>query len=207
MKDNKTKKIVMWAVTLAVIFVAFMLDKALSSWNIVSGALCALFVTFTFCYLDNSWSSGIVAFVFMGLMSIVKELIMPGLNYEIAVNPLVAILPRLIAGTLAFSTYRLMLLLTKKAKNKRTRQVVCIDVATLIGLLANTVCYLSAIVIYENVVVGASNGLFALIKTLVVANIVPEYLASLIGVPMVVLGVRRGLKLGLDGNNWKKVEE
>ena len=38
-------------------------------------------------------------------------------------------------------------------------------------------------------------------------NIIPEYLISLVLVPFVVMGVRRGLKLGVDGDNMKRARE
>ena len=44
-----------------------------------------------------------------------------------------------------------------------------------------------------------TNGVFVLIYGLLVTNILPEYLISIIGVPLVVLGVRRGLKIGMEG--------
>jgi hypothetical protein len=42
-------------------------------------------------------------------------------------------------------------------------------------------------------------GVFVLIYGLLATNILPEYLISIIGVPLVVLGVRRGLKIGIEG--------
>ncbi len=38
-------------------------------------------------------------------------------------------------------------------------------------------------------------------------NILPEYLVSMSCVSFIVLGVRKGLKLGIEGNNWKDADE
>lgn len=203
MNDRKTKQLTRWAVTLAVIFVAFMLDKAISLALPVSMAACALLATFTFCFLDNSITSGVLSCTFMGIMSIVKEFIFPSAMFEAYVNPLIAVLPRFLMGVLAFFTYRLMLLLTQRMES-RARQVLSITIATFVGLVANTILYLTAIGVYKTITGMQNDGLFAVIYAVLFTNIIPEYLISIIGVPIIVLGVRKGLHLGIDGNNWKK---
>ena len=82
-----------------------------------------------------------------------------------------------------------------------------ITVATFVGLVANTLLYLVALGIYKNIAGLENSGLFATIYAVLFTNIIPEYLISLLAVPSIVLGVRKGLKLGIDGNNWKKVDE
>ena len=47
-------------------------------------------------------------------------------------------------------------------------------------------------------------GLLAIIKVVLFTNILPEYLISILAVPQIVLGVRRGLGLGIEAN--KSVE-
>ncbi len=49
----------------------------------------------------------------------------------------------------------------------------------------------------------AYGSLVTALQAVVIVNILPEYLVALLGVSPLVLGVRRGLKLGIDGNNWK----
>ena len=45
--------------------------------------------------------------------------------------------------------------------------------------------------------------LITVIKAALITNIIPEYLISMILSPHVALGVRRGLGLGIEGNNRK----
>lgn len=58
----------------------------------------------------------------------------------------------------------------------------------------------------QSVVGKEYNSLVFVIKGVLLTNILPEYLISMILAPHIVLGVRRGLKLGLEGNNWKHDE-
>ena len=205
MKDNKTKQITRWAVMLAVIFVAMMLDKAISVALPVSMAACVLLATFTFCFLDNSWGSGVLAGAFFGIASLCKEFIFPSAMFEANVNPLISVLPRILATTCAFAVYRLTLFLTQNTSAKRS-QVISMVAGVLVGLVVNTLLYLTALGIYKDATGLQNQGLFVVIYGVLFTNIIPEYLISLIGVPAIVLGVRRGLKLGVLGNNWKKGE-
>jgi len=50
---------------------------------------------------------------------------------------------------------------------------------------------------------SAYGSLVEALKAVAILNVLPEYLVSLVGVAPVVFGVRRGLKLGIDGNNQK----
>ncbi len=206
MKDNKTKQITRWAVMLAVIFVAMMLDKAISSPLPVSMAACVLLATFTFCFLDNNWVSGVLAGAFFGIASLCKEFIFPSAMFEANVNPLISVLPRVLATTLAFACYKLILYFAKNLANAKRRQVIATVVGTFVGLALNTVLYLIALGIYKDLSGIANQGLFAVIYGVLFTNIIPEYLISLLAVPTIVLGVRKGLKLGIDGNNWKKAD-
>ena len=52
----------------------------------------------------------------------------------------------------------------------------------------------------------AYGSLVLAIKSVAILNILPEYLVALVGTAPLVMGVRRGLKLGVDGNNRKRDE-
>ena len=92
-------------------------------------------------------------------------------------------------------------------QNPKQRQILCIDCAVFVGLIVNTVLYLLALNLYKDVMGQAVEGFFVVVYGVLFTNIIPEYLISLVSVPAIVLGVRRGLKLGILGNNWKKEEE
>ncbi|MCM1042999.1 MAG: hypothetical protein NC350_02175 [Corallococcus sp.] len=206
--DKKTYRITMYAVMFAVIFVAMMIDKAISLGlpSGISTAACVLLVTFAFAMLDNTWTGGVLACTFFGLASFIKGFMFPE-PVPISVNPLVSVLPRVIMGFVTFGVYRLMLLVTAKMSGKKyARQTLCITVAVFFGLITNTLLYLTAVNIYKEYLGKEYDSLFVIIYTVLFTNIIPEYLISLLAVPHLVLGVRRGLKLGIDGNNGKPVK-
>ena len=82
-------------------------------------------------------------------------------------------------------------------------------VAAFVGLVVNTLGFITSVYAAKEVYVALTHtvmenkGVFALIYGILLTNILPEYSVSLICVSFIVLGVRRGLKLGVDGNNWR----
>lgn len=207
--NSKAYKIAKYAVVFAIIFVAMMLDRLLTIIPGFSTAACVLLVTLSFCFLENSWSMGVISGTFFGLASFLKEMWMPtslvgAVFPEPYYRALITIPPRIIMGVVAFSVYRLLLFLTKNMKNGRKRQILSLIIASLFGLLANTIGFFSFVQLTRSIACVENEGFFNLIYGALTLNIIPEYVVSIACVWSVVLGVRRGLKLGVDGNNWKK---
>lgn len=195
--DKKGYSIALYAMMLALIFVAMMLDRLISLALPVSMALLTLTVTFSCCFWRNSWTNGVLACTFFGVASMVKGFIFPEI-IPVSINPLVSVLPRAIMGFAAFGTYRLMLKLTQKHKTYG-RQVACITVAVLVGLVVNTLLYLSAVNLYKIFLKEEYNGVFATIYLVLFTNIIPEYAVSLLLVPHIVLALRKATHLGTEG--------
>ncbi len=202
--DKKAYKITMYAVMFAAIFVAMMLDRMISLGlpSGISTAACVLLVTFSFCFIDNTWLTGILSCTFFGLASFLKGFVFPE-PIPLSVNPLVSVLPRVIVGVVTFGVYSLALICTKKMKKERSRQIVSMTIAVFFGLVVNTLLYLTAVNIYKEILGVEYDSVFVIIIAVIFTNIIPEYLVSLLAAPHVVLGVRRGLKLGIDGNLGK----
>ena len=195
--NNKAHQVAKYAVVLAAIFVATLLDRAITLGLPIAGATVELLVTFALCFLFNSWLDGFLASVFMGLSSFILAFPFAKVASQ---NPLISIVPRLFVTILAFSVYRLILLAAAKLKNRILSQTLAIVPATLIGLIANTILYMGALTLFTD----AYASLVTALQAVAILNVLPEYLVSVLGVAPLVLGVRRGLKLGVDGNNWKK---
>lgn len=195
--NNKAHQVAKYAVMLAAIFVATLLDRAITLGLPIAGATVELLVTFALCFLFNSWLDGFLASVFMGLSSFILAFPFAKVASQ---NPLISIVPRLFVTILAFSVYRLILLAAAKLKNRILSQTLAIVPATLIGLIANTILYMGALTLFTD----AYASLVTALQAVAILNVLPEYLVSVLGVAPLVLGVRRGLKLGVDGNNWKK---
>ena len=207
--NSKAFKIAQYAIMFATIFVAMMLDRVISLGLPVSTAAVVILITFSFCFLDNSWATGVLSFTLFGLASFFKEFIWPSsiAAFPVYEWPLVTIVPRLASGVVAFGVYRLLLLITRKMGNVYARQTLAMTFAILIGNATNTVLFLSTLNLFKVINDIDYTPLIVTIKAVIVTNIVPEYLISMILAPHVVLGVRRGLKLGADGNNWKRARE
>ena len=207
--NSKAFKIARYAIMFATIFIAMMLDRVISLGLPVSTAAVVILITFSFCFLENSWITGILSFVLFGLASFFKEFIWPSsiAAFPVYQWPLVTILPRLASGAVAFCIYRLLLFATRKVSNVYTRQTVSMMVAVLIGNATNTILFLSTLNLFKVVNDIDYTPLIVTIKAVVITNIIPEYLISMILAPHVVLGVRRGLKLGVDGNNWRRAQK
>ena len=216
--NSKAFKIAQYAIMFATIFVAMMLDKAIGFIPIsFSMAVCVLLVTLSFCFLENKWSTAVLAGLFFGLASFIKEFIFPspllGQVLPAQYWLIVTIPPRVLMTTGAYGAYRLLLLATRKIVKERTRQIVSITTATFVGLALNTVLFFSflnlAKYLYITIqhVTISNQAVWILIYGCLISNIIPEYLVSLCLVALIVLGVRRGLKLGIDGNNWKRAQQ
>lgn len=208
MVNNKAYKLAKYAITFATILVAILLDRVISLGLPTAMAACVLLVTFSFCFLENKWEMGVLACTFFGLASFLKEFFMPSTVSALPIYcwPLVTILPRCAMGVVAFGVYRLLLLATKSVKNRYAGQTFCLTIATFFGLATNTLLFLSALNVAKSATGLDSTSLIATIKLVLVTNIVPEYLISMLLVPHIVLGVRRGLKLGIEGNNGKVLQ-
>ena len=196
--NSKAFQVAKYAIMFATIFVAMMIDRGISAALPISMAICVLLVTFSFAFIQNSWADGVLAFTFFGVASFIKAFIFPDAIMWYY-KPLVYVIPRVLAGVVTFGVYQLMLFAVQKLKSRRLAQVIAMTVAVVVGLVSNTVFFLLP---FSYLSEGGS-GFVAAIQGLIFVNILPEYLVSILVAPHVVLGVRHGLKLGLDGNNWK----
>ena len=60
--NSKAFQVAKYAVMFAIIFVAMMIDKAISVIPIpFSMAVCVLLVTLSFCFLENKWSTAVLS--------------------------------------------------------------------------------------------------------------------------------------------------
>ena len=210
--NSKAFKLARYAVMLATIVVAMVLDRQIGNAltagfsQQLSTAALVLTVTFTFCFLDDSWLTAILAWTFFGFASFIKEFILPSSvsNMPVYMWPVITMLPRIASGVVAFGSYKLMLLFTSKIQDKRKRQILSMMVAILLGNVTNTILFLSTLKLFSVVFSVQLKSILELLKLAALANILPEYTITILLVPFVVLGVRRGLKLGIDGDNWKR---
>ena len=198
--DNKALQVARYAIMLATVFIATLLDRVITIGLPIAGATVELLVTFALCFLFDSWIDGFLASVFMGLSSFILAFPFGKIASQ---NPLISIVPRLFVSILAFCVYKAILLVACKMRNKIVSQTIAMVIATFVGLITNTILYMGALTLFTD----AYGSLVIALQAVVILNVLPEYLVSILGVAPLVLGVRRGLKLGVEGNNWKLVAQ
>lgn len=206
--SKKTFRIAICAIGFAVIFLAIMLDKLISLALPVSMAAVVLLVTFSLCFVFDEWLFGFLTGVFFGLASFLKAFVFGEATFVTfgIGSILIYVLPRCLVGIGAFAVYKLVLMLLQDKKSPKCQHMAMV-VAVFVGLVLNTVLFLSALNIGKSIVGEEYSALILTIKAVMFTNIIPEYLISLVLVPFVVMGVRRGLKLGVDGDNMKRARE
>ena len=213
--NSKAFKIARYAIMFATIIVSMMLDRAIGMAltagfsTALSTAAITLLITFSFCFLDNSWLTAILSWTFFGFASFIKEFILPSSvsAMPVYVWPVITMIPRIASAVVAFGSYKLILLASKNKSGMRKYQIMAMVIATLLGNITNTLLFLSMLNLFKIVFDVEFTALIELIKKAAEFNIPTEYSISIVLVPFIVLGVRRGLKLGIDGNNWKRAQQ
>lgn len=211
-KSKKAYYVAMYGIMAATIFVAMFIDKALSAFLPISMAVVVLIATFSFCLIQNDWLMGFVSGAIFGLASWMKALIF---GEPLAIYGFIYVVPRLFVGISCFAVYRLVLWIVKRAqseerflaadnKQKWWRQSSAMMAGIFVGLVVNTVLFLTATNICKELLGQEYTGLLAIIRVVLFTNILPEYLISILAVPQIALGVRRGLRLGIEAQRSRE---
>lgn len=205
---KKSFRVALCAIYFAVIFLAMMIDKLFSLALPVSMAAVVLLVTFSLCLIFDEWLIAFLTGVFFGLASFLKAFMFGEPTFAtFGISSIsIYVLPRCLVGIGAFAVYKLLLYFLKDKKSSKNQHIAMVA-AVFVGLVLNTVLFLSALNVGKSIVGEEYTALVVTIKAVIFTNIIPEYLVSLVFVPLVVKGVRRGLKLGIDGDNVKRARE
>lgn len=204
---KRSFKVTVVAIAFALIFVAMMLDRLFSTFLPVSMACIVLLTTFSICFLFNDWFFGFLTGALFGLASFCKGFIFSEATFATfgIYSIFIYILPRCFVGITAFAVYRLILKLFKNSQSKKSQHISMV-VGCFLGLVINTLLFLTALNLGQSLAGNDFTPLIVTIKAVIFTNIIPEYAVSMIFVPFVVFGVRKGLKLGVDGNNIKRAQ-
>lgn len=184
MKKDRAHAVAFVGVMLALMFVLFMLEGALSIFAGVSTCVLSLPVAIALSIYDD-WESSFIGGTLLGVCSCIFCLIFGKAMYA---NPLVAILPRLCFGVTAYWVSFGLSKLFKKAKHKYLREVLPLSIGALVGALTNTVLYILAISVFvDKNIMGVGT---QLIQIAVAIYFPIELVASFVLVPVYV-GVMR----------------
>ena len=106
---NNTKTIALYAIEFALIFVARVLDHAVTGWLPLNAAIITLTVVFTCVFLRPTIINGLTIGFMFGLNSLLTSLMFGGgaIIYGM-VNPCISVLPRILVGAAAVGAFRLI---------------------------------------------------------------------------------------------------
>ena len=184
MKKDKAHVVAFIGVMLALMFVLFMLEGALSIFAGVSTCVLSLPVAIALSVYDD-WKSSFIGGTLLGVCSCIFCLIF---GMAVYANPLVAILPRLCFGVTAYWTAFGLTKLFKKAKHRYFREVLPLSIGAVVGALTNTILYILAISVFvDKDIMGVGT---QLIQIAVAIYFPIELVASFVLVPVYV-GVMR----------------
>lgn len=189
-KRKVTRTIVLYAVSFALIFVARLLDKAITGFLPINAAIITLTVAFSCALIEPDFINSVVVGAIFGVVSLLATAVMGGTPDFL--NPLVSVLPRVVVGVALFGSFygvnRLILYFT----NRPTLSMVsAIVVACVIGALVNTVTVLGMI----NLLQMNGEWFAKVISTIIAINGTLELTVPPVITPIIVMGVRRGLRI------------
>ncbi len=133
-------------------------------------------------------ASGMIVGLVFGIFSMINATVNPSLLSPIFLNPIVAIIPRVLIGFVSGYVYLAMAKITKKQLTP-----IAVGVAATAGTLMNTIGVLGMIyVFYGNFVyevTGVSVGPF--LGSLIVTNSIPELIIGVIVIVLIVKALSR----------------
>jgi uncharacterized membrane protein len=189
-RRNVTRTVVLYAVYFALIFVARLLDKAVTGFLPINAAIITLTVAFSCALVEPSFVNAVVVGAIFGVVSLIATAIMGGTPDFL--NPLVSVLPRIVVGMALFGAfYGVSRIMRKITKKYAFAMVVAIVVACVIGALVNTVTVLGMINLFK------MNGEWfaSVISTIIAINGTLELTVPPVITPIIVMGVRRGMRI------------
>lgn len=185
---NTAKRVALYGVYFAVIFVAFNIDSLLSLILPIKFAIVTISVVATLVLLSsNLFEAGLVG-CFFGLSSLLSQLYLPKVPEFL--NPLASVLPRICVGLGVFGMFLLMRKLTQR---NRYSELISATVAGGSGAIINTVLVMAALSIFR------SSPYLDMIKSVLVANFIPEFVGACILVPIISIAVSKAIKQPLGG--------
>ena len=196
MKTNVTKIVSLLAMMLALLFVAMTIDRAISAWSPISFAIAST-ATVSMCALfKRNLPFSIATGFFFGVASCITAFMFGRTAFY---NPLVSILPRTFVGIIGYGVYRFLDFVLKRIKNEYLREYIALSFGGAFVALSNTVLTLTCLWLFAQ-----GDPLFMAFTAVFLTNILPELLIATIITPPLVLGVRRGMRLNVNGTERKK---
>jgi len=175
MFNSKARKIAYLGIMSALIFVLLLAETGLGSILPISPCYLSLPVAITLCvYGDykNMFAGGTV----FGVCSFILAVIFP--KFAAFLNPLISVLPRFFIGLAAYGFYILM-------KKCIKRDYICLGLAGVAGVLANTVLTLTMLLIFGKTTMET------ILTVIISVNTSVELFCGAVIVPVLTKAVRK----------------
>lgn len=180
-----SKKIAVYGIFGALIFVARFLDTFLSSYLPITIAVITLTVAFTFCLLFDNFVVSIAGGLIFGLSSFIVSVIMPTFSSPVMMNPLISVVPRIIVGITIFGAYKLFSMLFKG----KHRMYFIYSLSAVVGAITNTVTVLGAMALFAEADFATK-----IIATATSINFPLEVILVPMILPFIIINVKKSLK-------------
>lgn len=180
-----SKKIAMFGIFSALIFVAFNLDKLLSLWLPVSAAVITLTVVLTFCFIIKKPLLIISFWTLFGIASFITAFYIPSASAPLFMQPQISILPRFLVGILCVG----ITMLVNKFMTKFNKPKINIAIISVLSIMCNTLLTLTAFVLF-----GGKDFLELFIGFITGINFVLEVILVPIILPFIFTGVNKSLR-------------
>ena len=189
--NKKSKTIALFGVWAAVIFIMLLLETYVFSTvlPVAPPAVFSLAATFSVCVFKD-WKFGIAGGVIFGVCSMIVAS-MIGNAYFIL--PWVSLLPRAVAGGIAWAVCAGATKLFQSAKSEFWRETLPSALGGMFGVLCNSLLVLTMLAISTDAYGGS---FLKAMQALIVTNTLFELLAGLILVPVIVKTVKKAYYKG-----------
>ena len=188
MKNNKTRKIVLTALMIALMLVLQLTGVGLIKLGVINITLyCTIIAIGT---LILGWKSGVTlgaAFTAISLWSAIQApsaLVAPIMAESVPMVCLMSFLPRILVPLVTYFLHNALV-------NKKVNDKVAIAVSAAAGSLTNTILYLGLMLVGYAVTVANYPGLLATVGSIALAAGLPEAAAAAIVSTPVVLALRK----------------
>jgi len=188
MKNNKTRKIVLTALMIALMLVLQLTGVGLIKLGVINITLyCTIIAIGT---LILGWKSGVTlgaAFTAISLWSAIQApsaLVAPIMAESVPMVCLMSFLPRILVPLVTYFLHNALV-------NKNVNDKVAIAVSAAAGSLTNTILYLGLMLVGYAVTVANYPGLLATVGSIALAAGLPEAAAAAIVSTPVVLALRK----------------
>lgn len=138
--------------------------------------------------LEGPIVGGIIGLVF-GLFSIYQNITTPTLMSPIFMNPIIAIIPRILIGITSYYIYKFI-------HNKFNKENIAYGLAAIVGTLTNTIgvlglTYILCLDQYAQIKGTSTSAVGSIIGTIILTNGIPECIISMIIVIPVLKGISK----------------